>query len=105
MGNEMEMIVMDLIVNAGNAKSQAMQAISLAKKGKTEEAKAAIEKSSQDLAKAHQTQTGLIQEAARGNEQPINIFMVHAQDHLMTAMLARDLANEFVELYQKIAEK
>ena len=30
------------------------------------------------------------------------LHMVHAQDHLMDAMVIRDMAAEFVELYKKV---
>ena len=30
------------------------------------------------------------------------LLMVHAQDHLMDAMVIRDMAAEFVELYKKV---
>ena len=42
----------------------------------------------------------LLQEEASGNEQSINIILVHSQDHLMTAMTVRDLAIEIIEIYR-----
>ena len=33
------------------------------------------------------------------------LLMVHAQDHLMDAMVVKDLAAEIVDLYRKLAEK
>ncbi|MFP4372694.1 MAG: PTS lactose/cellobiose transporter subunit IIA, partial [Halanaerobium sp.] len=29
----------------------------------------------------------------------------HAQDHLMTAILLKDMAKEFMDLYQRLEEK
>ncbi|MCP1110858.1 PTS system cellobiose-specific IIA component [Lachnospiraceae bacterium PF1-21] len=102
MDQEREMLVMNLIVDAGSAKSSALEAIALAREGKMEEARAALERANEDISRAHGTQTGLIQNEAKGNKTEIDLFMVHAQDHVMTAILAKDLAAEMVELYGKL---
>lgn len=100
---EMEMLIMNLIVDAGSAKSYAMDAIRLAKEGNMQLAKESLESANTEMAKAHHVQTDLIQQEAKGNHTEINLFMVHAQDHIMTAMLAKDLAQEIVEIYEKIS--
>ena len=100
--SEMELLIMNLIVDAGSAKSYAMDAIRMAKEGCFTDAKEALETANSELSKAHHAQTDLIQRAAKGEVIEINLFMVHAQDHIMTAMLAKDLAAEIVELYEKI---
>ena len=102
LSTEMELIIMNLIVDAGSARSFAMEAIRLAREGSFDEADEALENANSELAKAHHTQTDLIQQAARGEQIEINLFMVHAQDHIMTAMLAKDLAAEIVDLHKKI---
>ena len=99
---EMETIIMNLIVDAGSAKSYAMEAIRLAKEGSLAEADESLEEANKELARAHHTQTDLIQQAARGETIEITLFMVHAQDHIMTAMLAKDLAVEIVDLHKKL---
>ena len=100
MGNEN--LIMNLIVDAGNARSYAMEAIRLAKEGNHEKAEVSLQNSDDEMAKAHQAQTDLIQNEAKGNHTEMNLFMVHAQDHIMTALLAKDLAREIVELHKKI---
>lgn len=102
MDSEKEMLVMNLIVDAGSAKSFAMQAIALAKAGEFTAAEQALEDANSEMMKAHRVQTDLIQNEAKGNKTEIDLFMVHAQDHVMTAILAKDLAGEMVELYKKI---
>jgi len=104
MDSDKEMLVMNLIVDAGSARSYAMQAVQLAKEGKFEEAQESLENADKDMSKAHGMQTDLIQKEAQGNKTEIDLFMVHAQDHIMTAMLARDLAKEIVELHKKLSE-
>ena len=99
---EMETIIMNLIVDAGSARSFAMEAIRLAKEGSFAEADDSLENANADLARAHHAQTDLIQQAAKGEHIEINLFMVHAQDHIMTAMLAKDLALEIVDLHRAL---
>lgn len=105
MSDSNEMIVMNLIVDAGSARSYAMEAIQLARSGEFEEAEQALQSANDEMVKAHHAQTDLIQAEARGERAEINLFMVHAQDHVMTAMLAKDLASEMVELYKKLQTK
>ena len=103
MNTEMENIIMNLIVDAGSARSYAMDAIRLAREGSFDEAEESLRAANEDLANAHHSQTDLIQQAARGEEVEINLFMVHAQDHVMTAMLAKDMASEIVELHKALS--
>lgn len=94
-------IVMQLIVNGGNARSKSMEAIQLAKMGQFVEARALYERACEDLAKAHDAQTQLIQDEASGHAKEVTILMVHAQDHLMNATTVKDLAQEFIDMYEK----
>lgn len=93
---------MELIVAAGNARSFAMEAIGKSKIGNSEEARQLINKALEEVNKAHKIQTQLIQEEAAGNKIELNLLMVHAQDHLMNAITVKELASEFIDLYEKI---
>lgn len=97
----MDQIVMELIVNGGNARSKSMEAIKAAKKGDFEAAKEKIKEANDALNKAHNFQTSLIQSEAGGEGVQISLLMVHAQDHLMNAMTVRDLAKEMVTMYEE----
>jgi PTS system cellobiose-specific IIA component len=101
----METLIMNLIVDAGSARSYAMDAIRLAREGSFQEAEAALENAGEELSRAHSAQTGLIQRAAKGEVLEVSLFMVHAQDHIMTAILAKDLAGEIVALYRLLSRK
>jgi PTS system cellobiose-specific IIA component len=98
-----EEIIMGLIVNGGNARSKSMEAIAMAKEGEIEEAKKLLEEASEYLGKAHESQTQLIQTEAGGTKIELSILMIHAQDHLMNAMTVKDLAGEFIDMYEKIS--
>jgi PTS system cellobiose-specific IIA component len=100
-----QQIVMQLIVNGGNARSKAMEAIQEAKAGHIGAARSLIEQAGRDLSKAHEVQTELIQDEANGNTTKITILLLHAQDHLMNAITVKDLAQEFIDLYQKLQDE
>ncbi|OOM80621.1 lichenan-specific phosphotransferase enzyme IIA component [Clostridium puniceum] len=96
----MDQVVMELVVNGGNARSKSMEAIKAAKKGDLELAKEKIKEANEALNKAHNFQTNLIQKEAAGEGIEISLLMVHAQDHLMNAMTVRDLAKEMISMYE-----
>lgn len=98
----MEETIFGLISHSGDAKSLLMEAIGEAKEGKFEKAKKKIKAASEKLNLAHQVQTSLIQSEAGGEKQEASLLLIHAQDHLMNAILLKDLATEFIDLYKKI---
>lgn len=93
-----------LILNAGNAKSKSMMAIESAREYEFEEAESLLKEAREDLRNAHQTQTDLIQQEARGEKQELSLIMVHAQDHLTTAMIMVDQAEEFIHIYKLLSK-
>jgi|SRR5699024_1886243 len=101
---ELQEIIIGIIVNSGNAKSKAMEAIKHAKTLDFDAADDCLEAATVELGKAHKIQTTLIQEEAGGTNHEISLLMVHAQDHLMTSLTTKDLAKEFVNLYKKMEE-
>lgn len=101
---EYQDIIFQIIVNGGDAKSYAMQAIKEAKCGKIHAAKKSLESCSEYLEKAHSIQTGLIQDEAAGKSNEVTLLMVHAQDHFMSALTVRDLAIEFIDMYESILD-
>ena len=103
--DEQEQTIINLIVNAGSARSSAIEAIQYAKAGDLEKAEESINAAKGSVNEAHHAQTEMIQAEIRGEKTPLNLLMVHAQDHLMCALVVIDLAQEFVAIWQKIYEK
>lgn len=99
---EYQEIVFKLIVNGGNARSNSMLAIKLAKQGKIEEAKDKIREAEEDLQKAHEVQTNLIQNEAAGEHAEISLLMIHGQDHLMNAITVKDIAKEMIDMCEEL---
>ena len=93
---DMDSMVMELIVNAGEGRSLAIQAIREARAGRFEEAESLLEECNEALIRCHHSQTELIQAELQGTGVPVTLLMVHAQDHIMNAMTVKDLAAELV---------
>lgn len=81
-----------------------MEAMQSAKNGQIDEARNLIEKCKETLGNAHATQTSLIQGEAAGNKTEVSLLLVHAQDHLMTSIVVKDLAEEIIDLHERLSE-
>ncbi len=93
---------MGLIVNGGNAKSFAFEAIRAAKEDDFKEADAKLKAADEALVQAHNSQTQMLTKEAQGEHMKVTLLTVHSQDHLMNAITFRDLAGEMVDLYRKL---
>ncbi|AKE58725.1 PTS N,N'-diacetylchitobiose transporter subunit IIA [Citrobacter farmeri] len=99
---ELEEVVMGLIINSGQARSLAYAALKQAKQGDFDAAKMMMEQSRMALNEAHLVQTKLIEGDQGEGKMKVSLVLVHAQDHLMTSMLARELVTELIELHEKL---
>jgi PTS system cellobiose-specific IIA component len=97
-------IIMQIILCGGNSRSESMEAISEAKKGNIEGARLHLKTAGEELTTIHNIQTALIQSEAAGDKSEISLLMIHAQDHLMNAITIKDMAREFVDLYERIGK-
>ncbi|MEA9390241.1 PTS lactose/cellobiose transporter subunit IIA [Acerihabitans sp. TG2] len=97
-----EATIMELIINAGESKSCAMQALACAKKGEWDKIDSLLEQSSEAAKQAHKVQTEFIGMDEGSGKLAINLIMVHAQDHIMTAMLARELIEELIDIHHQL---
>ena len=102
--DEYDELVMNLVVEGGNARSLAMEAIQAAKGGDLDRAEELLKECDEALVEAHNSQTDLIQAEIQGEHIQVMLLMVHAQDHLMDAMVVKDMAREIVDLYKKISQ-
>jgi len=102
LNERLENIAMTIIANAGAARTAAFEALAKAKEnnfGKAQE----LLKSSDDYAhRAHTTHSELLALYAKGEVEQSDILLAHAQDHLMCAVLAKELIVEIIELRSKI---
>ena len=97
----LEEAVMEIIVNAGQSRSRCFEALHAARQGNFDEAKNLLREADGYSRQAHRMQTKLIEQDAGEAKQPMTLIMVHAQDHLMNSLLARELCEEILHLYQR----
>lgn len=90
---------------AGDARASCMEAIKQAKSGDFDEARKSVEAARKSMIDAHDYQMDLIRKEMSGESQELSILMVHAQDHVTMATIMRDVAEEFICLYEKIYEE
>lgn len=95
-------VAFELISTAGSSRSSSMLAIQAARAGDADKAAELLAQAESDLLTAHHLQTDLVQREAAGDRVPVNIILVHAQDHLTGAMLMKDLATELVQVYAEL---
>ncbi|BBK12152.1 PTS lactose/cellobiose transporter subunit IIA [Klebsiella quasipneumoniae] len=102
---DMEATVMELIINAGESRSLAMQALQAARKGAWHDVDNLMEGAADAAKRAHDVQTMLIGMDEGCGKVPVNLILVHAQDHIMTAMLARELIAELIEVQRQLQQR
>lgn len=99
---DLEMVAMELVGNAGESRSLSFEALKAAKEKDFVLAEDKLAEAKVKMLRAHEIQTELICKEADGEGMELGLLMVHAQDHLMTSILARDLISELIEVYKKL---
>lgn len=102
---ELEENLIEIISLSGEVKKDFLEAVKHAKNNETEQAQKVYEEADDKLIKAHLKQTELINKEAGGEKLESSLLLTHAQDHLMTAILLKDMAKEFMDLYARLKEK
>jgi len=100
-----EMDIFEIISHGGDARGLAYEALELAEEFKFEEAAEVLARANEELGKAHKTQTRLIQAELNGNPCDKTLLMIHAQDHLMTAMSEVKLIEHMIRILKKVESK
>ncbi|WP_448217809.1 PTS lactose/cellobiose transporter subunit IIA [Endozoicomonas sp. 2B-B] len=102
---DLESAVMEIIVSSGQARNCAFEALSKAKAGNYEGAEEIMAHAREAAKVAHRIHTQLLEEDQGEGKTPMTLVMVHAQDHLMTSMLAREMVQELITLHKKVDQK
>lgn len=103
---DLETIITELVVNGGEARGKALNAVHAAKNNEMEKAEALMIECKKALSVAHNFQTNMIQQTLNPEVEEkdtyASLLMVHGQDHLMDAMVVKDLAQEMIDIYKII---
>ena len=103
---DLNQMAMQIILHSGNARTMADEAFQYAKEKKSVEAYRKLEQADREgILKAHQAQTQMIQEEARGIVHESSLLFTHAQDHLMTTMCEINNIKRLIELYELIVNQ
>ncbi|RCW60993.1 MULTISPECIES: PTS lactose/cellobiose transporter subunit IIA [Halanaerobium] len=101
---ELEESLIEIISLSGEVKKEFLKAVKYAKNNEFAKADDIYNQADDKLIKAHLKQTELIKKEAGGEKIESSLLLTHAQDHLMTAIMLKDMTREFMDLYQKIEE-
>ncbi len=95
----LEQISFELISRAGMAKSNFHFAIQKAREQLVDEAAQLMEEGNQILIEAHQFHSELIKQEASGDPVMMTLILTHAEDIMMSAENAKDLAGYLIDLF------
>lgn len=96
----LEQIIMSLIVAAGDAKSNYIEAIQEAKEGNIVAANELLKKGKNSALVSHKTHAMLLQESTKDGFT-IPLLLLHAEDQMMSCEAICIMAEEIIELYQQ----
>lgn len=103
--DEVNKISMKIILHAGDARNQIKDAMNAIKAQDFERAQKLLKLSSDNLRRAHESQTKVIQDVASGESLPFSVLFTHAQDTLMTIMSEYNITKEMIEIFKEIQYK
>ena len=92
--------MIEIVALSGDARTKLLNAVKQAKEGEFSGARALVDEAQGLLNDAHNAQTDLLTAEARGEVTAPTVLLVHAQDHLMTTMLLRDVIDALIDIYR-----
>lgn len=101
---DMEEVCFEIIANVGMAKSQYIEAIDKAKAGEFDEARKLIEEGSKAYLEGHNVHLKLLANDAGGKSVHFSMLLMHAEDQLMGAETFRVIAEDFIDVYERLAK-
>ncbi len=95
------MLGFEIVAYSGDARSSLLEALKDARNGKFDGLEEKIQAAQENLNLAHAKQTEMLALDAQGKDLDIGIIMIHAQDHLMTTILLKDIIYDLINIYKK----
>ncbi|MGF1725443.1 PTS lactose/cellobiose transporter subunit IIA [Photobacterium nomapromontoriensis] len=97
-----EEFLMTLLCQVGEARAACMEAMRAARRGDHLKALELLKEGDQALIAVHKTQTSLIGFDEGAGKVTMTLILTHIQDHIMTTMLCRELAEEVIAIQEKL---
>ncbi len=106
---DVQNVAFEIVSLAGDARSLYLECLNSLKETTAKNRAAAMKtvkskmKEAEDLiTDCHIKQTDILQGESQGKKQDFFYLMVHAQDHLMTTILLKELLESFIDLYERV---
>ena len=96
-----EMLYLQIITEAGNARSKYVEAIQEAKANRYDACNELLKQGNEAYAKGHRIHADLLNQEAGGNKAELDLLLVHAEDQLMSAESFKILCSEFLDIYRR----
>ena len=103
--NPLIQVSMNIILFAGDARNNVSLALDYAEKGDFINARKELADAQENITKAHQSQTEVIQNEMSGVDYELCLLFSHAQDTLMTINSEIQTANRLVNIYEMIMDR
>lgn len=94
-------IAMEIILDAGDARTHATDAMRAELAGDRAKADDLMKQAKECIKKAHNAQTDVIQAEARGEHVQFSLLFMHAQDTVMTIISEVNMIGLMIEMYRK----
>ncbi|MEA4875508.1 PTS lactose/cellobiose transporter subunit IIA [Anaerorhabdus sp.] len=102
---QIELVAMQIILHAGNARDNVTKALGLISDHNYEEADQELNIAQEEMRLAHKAQTDIVQEEARGISYGYSVLFAHAQDTLMTIYSELNIAKQLYTMFKKLDER
>jgi PTS system cellobiose-specific IIA component len=100
--SDWEQTLFQLILHAGSARSFAKEAAEFAESCQWEDAEKSLQQANDEQTQAHKINTAIITRAARGEDVPFSVLLVHSLDLLMLAWSEIDYTESFIRMSKRI---
>ena len=95
-------LAFNIIVHAGESRSLSSEAMDAAENYDFEKAEDLLKEANEEFLKCHEVQTDMLTKEANGEENNINVILIHSQDHLTMATMAMDNARRWIKINKKL---
>ena len=102
---DINMIAMEVIMNAGDGRDKVDEALAAMAEGRLEQADALLREAEQLIAKAHNAQTEVVQSQVSGEDTEYSLLFVHAQDTVMTITTELRMAKKLLPIVKMLLDK
>ena len=103
--DELSMVGFEIVAYSGDARSTLLSLLKEMRAGTFEHVEEKLKEADENINLAHQSQTKILQQEARGEDMEMGFIFIHGQDHLMTTILLRDIVDDFINLYEERGNK